>query len=254
MTSAITSSQMVDQTTVSAATAVVRAARDRGADVRLLGGIGVALRCQSAQADGPLVRSYSDIDLVTTREATQALSRVVEDLRFAPEPRFNSLHGRSRMMFDSSDGIHLDVFVDRFVMCHSLDLRSRLGLHSMTVSLADLLLTKLQVAELNAKDVTDAAALLLDHDLTRDEKGINVEYVTTVLCRDWGWWRTVSDNLDVLPSHVRDRLPAAAAAQVSARARELLSALEAAPKSLRWKARAKAGDRLAWRDEPEESH
>jgi hypothetical protein len=239
---------------IEAATTLVAAARSSGATTRVLGGIGVALRCPSASDSGALTRDYSDIDLVTTRDAGPVLSRTLEGLGYAPERRFNSMHGHSRMLFDHPDGTHVDVFVDQFVMCHRLHVSSRLALHDTTLSLADLLLTKLQIAELNEKDVTDAAALLLDHDLTGDEDGINVEYITGVLCRDWGWWRTVSHNLRALPVQLTNRLPEAAASRVAARAEQLLDVIETAPKSLRWKARAKAGERIPWREQPEESH
>jgi hypothetical protein len=219
----------------------------------LLGGVGVALRCPSAQSGGPLARVYSDIDLATTRRASLALATTLHELGYLGEERFNALHGHSRMMFTGRSGAHVDVFVDRFAMCHQLELTSRLAVHESTLSLADLLLTKLQVAELNEKDVTDGAALLLDHPLSEDESGINVAYVKAVLCRDWGWWRTVSDNLRELPGHLGERLAAASVSRVVERVSQLLAAVDDAPKSLRWKTRAKLGDRIPWRDLPEES-
>ena len=113
----------------------------------------------------PLARSYSDIDLVTTRKASTILATTLEERGYVAQDRFNALHGQRRMLFDHPEHDHADVFVDEFSMCHRLELSGRLGLHETTVSLGDLLLTKLQVAELNEKDVTDAAALFLDHDL-----------------------------------------------------------------------------------------
>lgn len=140
-------------------------------------------------------------------------------------------------------------------MCHKLRLGDRLHLHGSTVSLADLLLTKLQVAELNAKDLTDAAALLVDHELTEDESGINVRYVGEVVGQDWGWWRTVDENVRTIAQRAPGLpLDADAAARLGGRIDELLARMERAPKSRRWRWRARAGDRLPWREEPEESH
>lgn len=251
--SVITSSPMAD-VAVHEAKELVLAATGAGARARVLGGVGVALRCPSARDPALLAREYSDIDLVTDRGSASALSQALEALGYGPERRFNAMHGHSRMMFDRSDGRHLDVFVDQFVMCHRLTLADRLELHETTLPLADLLLTKLQVAELNAKDVTDTAALLLDHELTDDEAGINLQRITGLLSRDWGWWRTVSQNLTVLPSHLAECLSQQSRGVVTGRIDRLLGAIERAPKGLRWKARAKAGDRIAWRDDPEESH
>jgi hypothetical protein len=252
--SAAISSRMVEPDQVVTAEDVVRATREAGGEVRVLGGIAVAMRCPSARSPAPLARTYSDIDLATDRSSGVALARALEQMDFEPERRFNAIHGHSRLQFNRADGLHIDVFVNEFVMCHRLSLAERLAIHDTTIPLADLLLTKLQVAELNDKDVTDAAALLLDHKLTDDEAGINVGHVTRVLGRDWGWWRTVSENLDALPEHLGERLAEPAVAVVRDRLSQLTKAIADAPKSLRWRARAKAGERYPWRDDPEESH
>lgn len=234
---------------------IVAKARAAGGEARLLGGVAVAVRCPSAAAGGPFARAYSDIDLVTISSSVERLGSALAELGYEPATRFNAAHGHSRLMFDrEEDGAHVDVFVRRFTMCHALDLGDRLSEDELTIPLADLLLTKLQVAELNEKDVTDASALLSDHSLTADESGINVRYLTGILGRDWGWWRTVTDNLRALPGHLQGRVEGARADMVVERISELESAIDEAPKSLRWKARAKAGSRLPWRDVPEESH
>lgn len=239
--------------TIDAAFRVIDGVREEGGKVRLIGGIAVAVRCPSARTGGPLVRTYSDMDLVTTREDSPILARVLQGLGYVPAAQFNALHGRTRLMFDEPQGLHADVFVDRFAMCHQLDFRGRLGQEGTTLSLAELLLTKLQVAELNEKDVSDTAALLLDHGLGSSEEEIDGDFVTTVLSADWGWWRTVSENLLAIPGHL-NVLPLSEheASQVRQRAHNLLDLTERAPKSLRWRLRAKAGDRAPWREEPEE--
>ncbi len=226
-----------------------------GFTARALGGVAVALRCPHARPPGPLARAWSDLDLVVDRKSTGGLAVAFAQAGYEGETRFNALHGHARLMFARPGGMHVDVFVEDFVMCHRLALGPRLRLHERTLPLADLLLTKLQVAELNAKDVTDAAALLADHELADDETGINVAYVNALLARDWGWWRTVTENL----GRMRERVPelpldAGAGAQVHDRLSELLDQVERAPKSVRWRIRARAGDRVPWRDEPEESH
>lgn len=252
MTSAITSLPLAEPTALAAADEVIATAISTGAEARLLGGIAIALRCPSARKPAPLARSYSDIDLIINRKGTQSLTRALKTLGYAPEERFNALHGHSRLIFDRDDGIHVDVFVDTFVMCHRLPLADRLHLHDRTVSLADLLLTKLQVAALNAKDVTDSTALLLDHDLADDEQGLHVGYMAGLLGRDWGWWRTASENLQTLRAHVEAYLPDAAVPTVTSRIDRLITAIDQQPKGVRWRARAKVGDRMPWRDDPEE--
>ena len=55
------------------------------------------------------------------------------------------------------------MFLDTFEMSHTLDLGARLEAEPETLAAAELLLTKLQIAEINAKDLSDVAMLLWDH-------------------------------------------------------------------------------------------
>jgi hypothetical protein len=239
---------------IDAALQVVDAARTAGGEARLIGGIAIAVRCPSARSGRPLNRTYSDVDLVTTTRDSPVLARCLRDLGYVPADQFNALHGRTRLMFDDPHGLHADVFVDQFAMCHRLDFTGGFEPGATTVSLAELLLTKLQVAELNEKDVSDTAALFLDHELGTGEDEIDGEVVAKVLSSDWGWWRTVSENLHAIPDHL-SALPLSEdeANRVTRRLSGLLDLVERAPKSLRWRMRAKVGDRAAWREEPEES-
>jgi hypothetical protein len=201
----------------------------------------------------PLIRQYHDLDLATDRANSHRLSDVVIAEGFAPAERFNALHGHSRMMFTGPQGAHVDLLVDEFVMCHKLSFRGRLQVHRDTLGIADLLLTKLQIARINHKDVVDVAAVLVDHEITDDESGINAEYVVQLLSDDWGWWRTVTENLDI----VAELLPTLGlegkhAAAAGLRLERLQSRISSGKRSFRWKARARVGERMAWRFDPEE--
>jgi hypothetical protein len=224
----------------------------QGALARAFGGIGIGLRCPSALRQ-PLARDYHDIDLATDRGHAHRLTAALMAEGFQPAERFNAMHGHSRMMFSLSNRAHMDVIVDDFVMCHKLRLRDRLHLHAETVSLADLLLTKLQIAQINHKDVLDLTALLIDHPLSADETGINVTYIADLLSNDWGWWRTVTANLDLVMRQVANiGLGVEETEAIRQRVQELTASIGSGKRSLRWKARARLGDRVAWHFEPEE--
>lgn len=245
---------MDSQETIEAALQVIEATRAKGGEVRLIGGIAVAVRCPIARSGGPLVRTYSDMDLVTTHRDSRILATTLRDLGYVPADQFNALHGRTRLMFDDTRGLHADVFVDAFAMCHRLEFEGRFAQGATTLSLAELLLTKLQVAELNEKDVADAAALFLDHEIGTGEEDIDSDFVTEVLSGDWGWWRTVSENLRAIPGHL-NALPLSEqeVKRVGQQSKMLVDLVDRTPKSLRWRMRAKVGDRAAWREEPEET-
>lgn len=240
-------------------TPIVSSARDliaelgsRGLTVRALGGVAIALRCPAA-ADPALARRYEDVDLITDSASGRGIGAALAELGYTAYERFNALHGHARMMFTGRDGAHVDVLIDAFVMCHRLDLRQRLTIDQETLSLSDLLLTKLQIARLNRKDVVDIATLLLDHSLTEDDTGINHDYIASLLGGDWGWWRTATDNLAMVGEMVGDLgLPGESATRIDERVRALVDRIASEKKSLRWKTRARLGERVAWRLEPEE--
>jgi hypothetical protein len=214
---------------------------------RAVGGLAVHLRCPSA-ARPPLARDYKDLDLATLYAGARPLTQALEALGYEGDREFNALHGRERLLFwDATNGRQLDVFVDRMVLCHTLDLGDRVTREPRTLPLADLLLAKLQVVELNERDLKDATALLADHDLGPD--GVDAERVTEVLAGDWGWWRTATATLRRVASYAGELDGFAAVVE---RAGDLGERIEAAPKSRRWRMRAKIGERKRWYELPEE--
>jgi hypothetical protein len=232
--------------------ALIGRARAAGVRLRLLGGLGVAVRCPSAHQAGPLARGYSDVDVIGARSERKDICAVFGALQWRPAERFNAANAATRLLFYHRTGQHADVFLNDFLLCHELPLERRIAIDAETITLADLLLTKLQVATLNQKDVTDVAALMLDHDWKDDDRGLNLPYVVQRLSTDWGWWRTVTENLDRVEEHAT-LLPLEA--DLRRRVREQIDVLRLAvatcPKSIRWKVRARLGDRVRWRLEPE---
>jgi hypothetical protein len=124
----------------------------------------------------------------------------------------------------------------------------------MTVPLAELLLTKLQIVELNEKDVKDALALLHDHQVEEEDgDAINGAHVARLCAADWGLWRTFTANLGSLGDHLgRYDLPDESKERIAGRIQELQARIEEEPKSFGWKMRSKIGDRKRWYQLPEE--
>ena len=139
-------------------------------------------------------------------------------------------------------------------MCHAIPIGDRLGLESLTLPPAELMMMKLQIVELNAKDQTDILRLLLSLPIAEhDEGAINGRYIATLCGADWGLWRTFTMNLDRTRDGLeRTMLPDDAAATVDTKVATLKAMLDAAPKSRKWRMRAKVGDRVKWYEEPEE--
>ena len=225
---------------------LVAAATARGLTIRLCGGAAVAHLCPSSRTP-QLARPYKDVDLVALRRERQAVGALLEELGYLARAEFNLLTGGSRLLFwDGANGRQLDVLLDRFEMCHALDLTPRLAAHPVTLDPADLLLTKLQVRETNERDVKDALALIVD-------AAPDVDRVADVLCEDWGWWRTATEVLERVVAGATT-LGGVDAERVREWAERLRREVDRRPKSLQWRLRARVGDRVRWYEQPEDDY
>ena len=232
---------------------ILAAADSAGVTLRITGGVGVALRCPSASA-APLARDYADIDAVGRGGQRREITALFGELGYAGDDAFNALHGESRLFFwDPANERQLDVFLDRVEMCHRIDLRGRLDVDAQTLTLADLLLMKLQVVETNDKDFTDMAALLVDQQFAdHDDGAINVDYLCELAGHDWGLWRTMTMVAGRLETHSATLGDDAIGATVHEKVTVLLERLDSAPKSRGWRLRSRVGDRVRWYELPDD--
>jgi hypothetical protein len=233
---------------------IADAAAERDLPLRLLGGVGIALVCPSSRRP-PLAREYGDIDLATTGTARKSAMELVASLGYTGDKEFNMLHGHRRLVFwDGRNQRQVDVFVDEANLCHRLDLKKRLGLVPLTLPVADLAVLKLQVVETNEKDYLDICALFADHDLSRDDSGINVAYIADLAASDWGLWRTLGIVAERSERFALELEDFDMGELVADRLRRLREELDRAPKTRSWKLRSRIGDRMRWYELPEEVH
>ena len=233
---------------------LVHAAADRGIPVRLIGGVAVWARCPSTRIP-QLQRDYGDVDIISLRKVSRDLIRFAQSMGYQSDKLFNALHGAQRLNFtDTSTGRPLDVLLDQFAMCHTIELKDRLSIDPVTIPLSDLLLTKLQVVRINRKDLVDLTALLADHPLGGQEAGaIDLGRLTALLGKDWGFEHTARLNLDKLRTSVADfGLPEPMPGTVDKRIAGILAALDKGTKSLGWHLRASIGERIRWYELPED--
>jgi hypothetical protein len=165
------------------------------------------------------------------------------------------MNGKERMLFhDLEHGRQVDVFVGAFRMCHQIPFANRLKPGEPTVPLAELLLTKLQIIELNEKDVRDTVLLLYGHEVAdHDDDAVNGARIAELCSSDWGLWRTITGNLQKSQEMIGDyELPESDRTRVADRISTVLRRIEEVPKSRGWKLRAKIGERKKWYEEPEE--
>jgi hypothetical protein len=233
---------------------LVQGAVAAGLKLRLLGGLGVRVLCPDFP---PRLRAGQDMDLACAGKRRRDIAAYLEKSGCVPDKMFNNLNGDRQMYFIAPSGRPIDVMVDRLVMCHTLDFRPSLGNSSLTLDPADLLLSKLQIIELNAKDVHDITHLLAGLPVGDSASGpfIDVVRFREMVGSDWGWWRTSTGSLGKLPALLAENpglVPANARFDPLAQAERLLDAAASAPKSMKWKLRANVGDRVRWYELPEE--
>lgn len=225
-----------------------------GVPLRLLGGVAIRLRGPRVQLPA-FERSYGDLDFATTKRGRREAPAFFRKQGYEPHTSFNALHGQDRLLFfDTENDRQVDVFVGAFSMCHRIPLDARLELEPVSIPLAELLLTKLQVIELNEKDVRDTLSLLIDHPVgDADGEMLNAGQVARLCADDWGLWRTITQNLAVCRGYAETfELAPEVRSLAEERLDALLERIEAEPKSRAWRLRARIGDRKRWYDLPEE--
>lgn len=249
---------LTDPDPLAEALRLIELATARGLQVRLMGGL--AFHAVVPDWRARIDRQGRDIDLATRARDRKAVMTLLEEAGYTADRRHNAVHGHKQLYFvDEHRDRPVDVLVERFEMCHVFDLGGRLAAANPTIPLAELLLSKLQIVKINRKDILDALILLTDQPLAPDDSGINVKRILELTSNAWGWWRTVTDNLERLAAFVVEDLQAedldtgrSPRFAVADAVVDLRRRIEVAPKSLRWKARSRVGDRVAWYQEPEE--
>ena len=234
---------------------LVRSAAREGVLLRLMGGLAVRALCQ---AFPPRERDLQDLDFASTSQARASVTTFLVARGCSPDEHFNKIHGHKQLYFGSPDGRAIDVVIDRLEMCHVVDFRGRIDRMPLTLDVTDLLLSKLQIVELNEKDAADVLYLLSAYPVRPgDEPGtVGLERFGEVVGDDWGWWRTVTENLESIRALAADDARRLTPPEAPLDAIEQLALLEheagRVPKSRRWRMRALIGDRMRWYELPEE--
>jgi hypothetical protein len=231
-------------------------ASGRGIVLRLLGGLAIRALCPELP---PRTRTGQDLDFGSESSTRRALSEMLVEHGYAPDKNFNALYGDNQLYFQNPEtGLAVDVLVDKLHMCHTLEFGDRLARLPYTLDPMDLLLSKLQIVELNEKDADDCLRLLVSFPLVDgdDPSGMDLRIFRTLVGEDWGWWRTATLNLE----RIRQLLSGGERSAIAggrldpvAQLAVLERAAEEAPKSRRWKLRAKVGERKRWYEQPEET-
>jgi hypothetical protein len=236
---------------------ILHEAKRRGIVLRLVGGMAFEEHCPKYRyLFNDFGREFPDIDVVGRLRQVVKIQELFLDLGFEENKNVMRLFGTQRRIFECpGSGLHVDVILDQLRFCHDIDLRKRLEIDYPTLSLADLFLSKMQIVQINEKDILDIIILLLEHDVGEtDNEVIDIKYISQLCSGNWGLWKTVTSNLEKIKGMNERYLGDQPGnfKNVNSKIDTIKTHLEESKKSMQWKLRAKIGERIKWYREVEE--
>ncbi len=239
---------------------MVKEAGDDDVVIRLLGGVAVVSLCRDIYTRFPMLsRAPHDIDFMGYSRQSHGISRFFTMHEgFTADQRFNALFGNQRLKFyDNSvenSTMVVDVFLDKFKQSHELPLLHRLPLGEFTLSPTDMLFTKLQIWEINEKDILDIISLLVRFDLSDEQ---NADFIETARIGklaggDWGLWKTTSLNLQKTEKLLSEDRFSPVCATTTSKISRIRNVLQTCKKTASWKMRSLIGEKIQWYETPEE--
>ncbi|HTU98319.1 MAG TPA: hypothetical protein VMF14_20890 [Solirubrobacteraceae bacterium] len=241
---------------MSEARRLIDRAGDQGIVLRLLGGLAIQVLTPELP---PRTRDGQDLDFASVRASRKPLTEMLTEEGYVGDRNFNALYGDKQLYFTHGEsGLAIDVMIDRLHMCHTVEFADRATVMPYTLSATDLLLSKLQIVELNAKDLDDCLRLLVTFPLAEsgDADSIDLRVIGDLAADDWGWWKTMSLNLERIREALQDGsvpVPPGGRLDPGKAVQTLSETLERVPKSRRWKLRDRIGERKRWYEVPEET-
>jgi len=236
----------------SKAEAIIAQLSAQKVEARLIGALSIRLHSHK----GPnLDREISDIDFVAHSEDRKKIVKVLEGMEYEPAVMFNSVNPTRLLFTDKTDGTRVDVFLDVFDMCHHLSFRDRFDITKPTLPVADLLATKLQIVEINEKDLKDIITLMQSHELTQDDSDsdqINTRYLSNLCKDDWGIYKTFTTTIERTSEYLSHlTMDESEKLAVLAKLKRTRDEIEQIPKTFKWKMRSRIGEKQRWYNLPE---
>lgn len=239
--------------------AILKASGDAGLTMRVIGSLAFQMHCPKfgylQQAMG---RAYTDIDFAAYNSQAKQILGLLTSMGYVENREVYIATEGERAIFDKpGTGLHIDIFYEKLDFCHTIFWKDRLEVDSPTIPLTELLLEKMQIVQINEKDVIDTIMLLLEHPLGEvDKETINIKRTAMLCADDWGLWRTTTMNLDKVKQLAQgyEQLTAEQKMKVTSQVNDILARLESEPKPLAWRLRDRVGDRVKWYKDVDEVH
>ncbi len=237
------------QSFLAESTRIVGEAAKQGLTLRVMGACAVLIHCPKYRhLLTSLGREVTDMDFVSYSKYNLAVEKFFRGIEYNPKGLTMALRGTGRHIYDRGE-MHVDVFFDKLDMCHCINFSGRLEMDSPTIPLAELLLEKMQIVQINEKDLKDTMILLREHEAGEsDNEQVNKQYLSELLSQDWGFYHTVRTNLELTKNYLTkyDSLPSDDVLDVGRKIDQIIKSMDEKPKSFKWKMRAKIGTSQKW--------
>ena len=230
---------------------ILKASSDSGIIMRVIGSLAFQMHCPKfGYLQAAMGRAYTDIDFAAYHKQTKEIQILMSGLGYKENREVFIVSEGDRAIYERAEiGIHLDVFYEKLAFSHVIYWNNRLEIDNPSIPLAEMLLEKMQIVQINEKDIIDTIMILLEHPLgDKDYETINIKYVAGLCSNDWGLWRTTTMNLDKVHK-IADgytQLTAEQKEKIDSQVKISLASIEREPKSLAWRLRARVGDRVKW--------
>lgn len=230
---------------------ILKASDDAGIMMRVIGSLAFQMHCPTfGYLQAAMGRAYTDIDFGAYSKQNKQITEMLMKLGYTENREIFIASEGERAIFDKPGaGLHVDVFYEKLDFCHAIYWKDRLEVDSPTIPLTELILEKMQIVQINEKDIIDTIMLLLEHPLGDiDKETINIKLAAKLCANDWGLWRTTTMNLDKvkqLSQHYTQLTPEQKT-KVESQVNDILTRLNNEPKSMAWKLRDRVGDRVKW--------
>jgi len=250
------------------ATGIVEKAQSRGLCLRVMGSLAVYINSVN-NGYGDVFRSlarfgegmplFTDLDLAAYVKQRRHIDKLFKEMSFEPDAMVNSIFGHKRLIYYHPERkYHTDVFLNRLEFSHDVEFgekpgSGRLELGYPTISPTDIVLEKLQIHQINRKDLIDLIMVFIVHDVQErsTSNAVDGAYIAGILSDDWGFWYDATTNLSMVKTLLDEftkegKLKAALSQTALQRVDKLLNMVMSCPKSRNWEKRAKAGTNKPW--------
>ena len=221
---------------------------DKGILIRALGSVGFYLKLQKHYKLYSYYRKpLGDIDIIIRKDNVFKLEGFFNELGFTENNNFKMLFGYQRRVYNTSNGITIEVYLDDLYLCQKIVIQERIYLDNPTLCYTDLFLSKIQRVNLTLKDIFDLT-LLLDNIsiVNKDPEGLNILYLQKLCAKDWHWWKTLNTNL--LNLLEQPNIKFINHVKLKMKINTILNGINSNKKSLKWHIRNILGDKIRWYD------